>query len=381
MTILDKAQVDQYRREGYLVVPGLFTAGEVAAFQDAAARHQPKQPGSYSASLFAIPGLQDLWHDERLINVAAELLGGDIAFFAQNDYSRYVFTEGEHITGRHAHHDAKGTHAHLFNRLHEAQATPYPVLRFGIYFQNYTTASGGLKVSPGSHLMDSSFFDETKLPYLNVSTRPGDVVCFCARVIHSPFALRSRTAPHSAVSPKEEDRFFARDPGAFEPGPLLRETIFLDFAAPSESADLLIKNRALSNADKINGIAGAIDSLRLEYWADRYGISLRLDFAVVELVLKIAAASRRNDAPAVELLLRALKKACVLSRPWSEHFPLFDKIPEGDDLETLTLFGHKIKKNIMRYGEALPTGGKDPHMGAFTRDALRDLATTPARPA
>lgn len=364
MIHLTQSQIDQYHRDGYLLIRNFFTPEDMENYRCAAAAYQPGVAAS--ARIFSVPGLDHLWRDERLVAVAAQLLGGEIAFFCQADFVRYIFAEGEHIEGRHAHHDAKGTPDYLYARLHPAQTATYPVVRLGIYFQDYAGASGGLKVSPGSHLKDSATFDESELAYANVPSRPGDLVCFCARIIHSPFALRPKAAPNQVLSPWTEDREFIRDPAAFLPSPTVRETIFIDYVAVGQEADLLIKNRAIQKPDKARVLAEQAAEQRFEFWAQKLGLRLRLDFAVVETVVAVDAAAKSGAKPAeLYSLLQTLKRLCLQSPAWSPHHPLFDAIPEDDSVESLLGLCIGIGERINAYRETRGTQASDLHMGAL----------------
>lgn len=364
MILLTQAQIDQYHRDGYLLVRDVFTPAEMDGFRRAAAAYRPGV-ATYGR-IFGIPGLDGLWRDERIVTVAAQLLGEDPAFFCQGDFVRFIFTEGEPIKGRHAHHDAKGTPGHLFNRLHAPQSATYPLVRFGIYFQSFADTSGGLKVSPGSHRMDSATFDESRLPYVNVPSRSGDLVCFCFRTIHSPYALRLKNQPDAVMSPWTEDRAFRRDPGAFRPAPLLRETVFIDYAAPSQDADLLIKGRALHNPDPARILARQVQEQRLVPLAEELGLHVRLDVALMETVYAIRDATRAGVDPAP--LLPALKEMSRHCAPWSSHFPLFDDLPADDSPESLVRWSSGIAARADGYVATYRTKLPDRHMGEIPAD-------------
>ena len=210
--MLSDSQIAQYHRDGYILLKNVFSGNEIATFMTAGRAHSA--PEGTAISLLELDALKSLWRDSRLVTCARQLLGETPVYFGEGNYIRFHLTPGQHIPGRHIHHDAKGTRTHLFNRLHEPQSKSYPVLRFGIYLQDYTQHSGGLKVSPGSHLINTRDFDQSALPYVNVPSVPGDLICFCMRILHSPYGMLLRESPSTALSPQSEDLISIQTPGA-----------------------------------------------------------------------------------------------------------------------------------------------------------------------
>lgn len=344
--MLSGEQVASFLRDGFVVVPGLFTTDEVKAFQRSG---REALPGPGTVELFSIPALSDLWLDHRLLSIAADLLKRPLAYFFEANFSRYVFSPGEHIRGRHIHHDAKGTSDNLFSRDHRP-APYFPAVRLAIYFQDTATESGGLKVVPGSHLMDTSDFDEVALTYHNVRSTPGDLVCFSPRLLHSPFALRRIGQPDLALSPRMEDLAFIKMPQKFVAAPAERETLFIDYATRDERSDLLIKSRAAHPDNRKRGVGRAIAESNWLEIAGQHRVDLRLDYALVE-----AATDRTEATPEV----------LASSRGWTPHFDFFDGRAGGAELLPI------VAQRIHLFQAMIAQRRRDPHMGALPIDRLR----------
>jgi hypothetical protein len=322
--MLSDSDVARFKRDGFLLIKGLFSADEVARFRELGA--QVTEP----VDLASLPGLENLWTDERLVTIAKRLLGEPITYFGEASYRRHLFPSETPLLGK-LHHDAKGTRAHLFHRQNLPTPEPYPILRFAMYLQDHSCHSGGLKLVPGSHQMDTSTFNEAELVHLDVPSESGDAVAFCNKILHSPFALRRKNAPHTALSVPDEVELFARDPDAFLPSPAERCAMFVDYAGPSVDADIYIKSRAVNPTNTRDGFLDLALRGSLIDDAARLGVRLRLDSAIVEAVQKIVETA---DGPTLNKtgrqLLKVLPMLCRQSRPWSDHFNFVPEPPSSD---------------------------------------------------
>ena len=184
--MLSSVEIDRFKRDGFLLLRNVFSAAEVERFIAAG------KGASRTADLFTMPALEGFWSDSRLVQIAKLLLGGTVTFFGEASYLKEVFKPGEAVHGRHLHHDAKGTPGHLFSRQHEPTDEPYPIIRFAVYLQDHANFSGGLKLVPGSHQFNSANFNEDELSCYDVPSKPGDLVVFCNKILHSPYALRRK---------------------------------------------------------------------------------------------------------------------------------------------------------------------------------------------
>lgn len=359
--MLSAAQISRFHADGYLLIKQVFTAAEMAAFQHAG--RASLGPGKDVAHLFDIDGTRRLWRDPRLVSLATQLLGGSPIFFGEANYHYLRFQSGQPIKGRHLHHDAKGRPEHLFNRVHDVLPETYPVLRCGLYFQDYRAQSGGLKVSPGSHRIATSKFDNS-IAAFDIPSEPGDLVVFTMRTLHSPFALRLKSRPEEALLPWQEDRIYHAQPESFIATPLDRETIFVDYAKQDVLADIHIKSRAINPANAKKGLARHYtDELSRE--AEAAGLKLRLDYSIVETATTIASSFKSNgklSAAALEPVLR-LAKLCSQHTDGSPYFRLF----QGPVIEISTATGIQLFKAIwpalFNFRSQLETRQPDWHMG------------------
>jgi hypothetical protein len=323
--MLSDSDIARFKRDGFFLLKRVFSDAEISHFRSAGA-----PLSEISNNLIAVRGLESLWCDSRLVAIARQLLGERITFFSEATYARYLFQPGERIQGRHIHHDAKGTVEHPFNRQHLPTPEPYPIIRFAIYLQDHAGQSGGLKIVPGSHQIDSSDIDELKLNYFNVPTEPGDLVLFCNKLLHSPFALRPKADPERALSPLQEIQLSHEQPDMFLPAPFERNTIFIDFAGHNELADIYIKGRALHPKNIRSGVAESFQVGPLKSDAERTGVTLRLDSGVTEALSMIVATARdgqmtREGAP----YLNALPDLCRASKAWSPHYNFIPAVEDG----------------------------------------------------
>lgn len=98
---------------------------------------------------------------------------------------------------------------------------PMPLWRFAVYFQDYSTWSGGLGVYPGSHLWQLEDRMDATMPPYAVQSSPGDLVAWNLRTLHRggmPVGYRA-------------------------PAPGNRDAIFFDYAAPGPDLDRYIEWR------------------------------------------------------------------------------------------------------------------------------------------
>lgn len=360
--MLSEEQVTSYHRDGYLLVPDVFSESELKAYSDAG--RAGSETANTSTHVSLIPELKNIWCDSRMGALARALLSSTPVYFGEANYTRYLFGPDGKMTGRHLHHDAKGTPEHLFNRLHSVPPITYPVLRLGIYLQDFRKQSGGIKVSPGSHRVSTHNFADTQFHHVNVPSKPGDVICFTMRLLHSPFGMKLKSDPNRGLAPSEEDSLFNMSPNVFLLAPQEREAIFIDFAAYHELADLHIKSRAIDPKNSKHGVAASLLDDDCRKLAAKTGISLRYDFGIIEVVRKISelVLNQGLDAEALSYL-DMLSALCVKHEEWSGYFPIFQH--ESCDLSkasAIDIYNH-MAPQITAHSAALKTRSPDLHMG------------------
>ena len=359
--MITQRELDVFKRDGFLLLKNVFSAEEMSAFSHKGRSH----PGTNNAgtSLALIPELAPLIGDDRILTMAKEILGPSASFFFEANYIHYAFNPGGRIKG-HLHHDGKGTPDHLFNRLHQTFAEPYPVMRIGIYMQDTASQSGGLKVCPGSHLQDTSTFSEGQFSFFDVPSEPGDAVCFCLRTLHSPFALRRRHAPDEALSPWEENSLYASQPDTFLPIPEQRESIFIDFADAQPLSDLHIKSRAMHAGNKKPGLSNFLKDGGLDTIPALDSVGLRFDFAIIDAMREVInhVLDGKIQRSGLEHL-NHLMVLCNRNAEYSGYFPFTPAVEKRSYSvsESINVLNQLIKRN-QSYSEMLATRNGDPHM-------------------
>lgn len=243
MPYLSKNDLENYNRDGFLLVKGVFPKSEINELrkkveamldeEGAKGNINTRYAGEYiylSGDLASKKGLEYLLFDKRIVGIAKEILGPRIVYFGDSSVN---IGEGK----RSLHRD-------------NGDKTPegpdwegdYPLIRFGIYCQDHLRHSGGLKVRKGSHL--PADFIEGKDPVeegrgslYNIPSEIGDLVFWNVRIVHSGHFIRLKVFNQLCLRPLLEMRVpkFLRVPEE-------RKRIFLamTYGAPSTKLDRYI---------------------------------------------------------------------------------------------------------------------------------------------
>ena len=191
-----KIMVDKkkFEEEGYLIIKNVFSPEEIEAFRaDCYKQYEldtlknlnfkfaKTNARSLRGDLISKKLVRKMILDDRIIHIVKELLGPDIVYFGD---SAFQFGVG-----------FRGFHRDNVDR--EFNAGPdwdgdYTIVRFGLYLQDHSTFSGGLKVKRGSHKNRSG-----KSVILDIS--PGDFAIWNLRTLHSGNAVRLKLFPKMPV--------------------------------------------------------------------------------------------------------------------------------------------------------------------------------------
>lgn len=179
--------VEEFWREGFALLPDVYTADEVETMR-AEAREHVRTGGELATSPMA-----HVLTDGRMVRVARKLLGTDKILYGGDSSAT--------INGV--------TRAwHKDNTDREDPDAPdwddrYTQLRFGVYLQDHTEHTGGLNLKVGSHEACDLSTGET----LYVRNRPGDLLVWSMRMTHSGAAtlLKDPNAPRDP-EPDEWDK-------------------------------------------------------------------------------------------------------------------------------------------------------------------------------
>jgi hypothetical protein len=233
----------------------------------------------------------------------------------------------------------------LYSLYKPAADEIYPAWRFGVYFRDYRLSSGGLKVSPGSHLVsrakmmsepppgNKNFYliegigelEAPVLPYpiYNIPSAPGDLVIFNLCIFHSAGALLLKQHHQAQLLPAQEASLLENMPDIFEPyaeGP--RNALFFDYGAPAVPLDFYIKWRCdtmLIDKQSTEEIEQGVFATDLgPYYYDQphqrrlasdHGITLRFDRIVAQFLIKARVGLLTdNDKKRLEFILKTNKE-------------------------------------------------------------------------
>lgn len=251
---------------GFCLIRDFFTAAEIVQLK-AGLKAAHQQFNGDIPDLMSCSSLRWILFDARTVNLARALLGDDLVYYPEGSVNHEdsigpltlaPYTE--------LHCDAFG----MPNNLKKQWSSPTDAIfrgyRFGIYLQDYSAYSGGLKLCPNTHRgsarahLENDALDDvsetiivgdttivgkrSRLTYYNVPSRPGDLVVWNLRTIHAAGSRLVRgAAPEHGLHPRFEDVVEANRPDLLCPIPGPRLTMFFDYAAPTEDIDLYIKGR------------------------------------------------------------------------------------------------------------------------------------------
>lgn len=176
------------------------------------------------------PYLRWLITEPRILNMARSCLGpGPLIYFGD---SGYQVGQGGY-----------GWHRDNIDRQHAEGPDwegDYPLIRVGLYLQDHSWHSGGLKVQVGSHRAESG------KPVM-VDTEAGDLVAWNLRILHSGNAVRLRGFSKWAIQPHRHLRkgqlgeraipLWLRRPEAQE-----RMALFLTYGQPGTHLDRYLEH-------------------------------------------------------------------------------------------------------------------------------------------
>jgi len=333
-------------RDGICLIKGFFTPEEmtrIATGMTAAAKTlgDPLPDPMKAADLAWVP------LHAQILEAARALLGDGLTYYL-NGAVNYEPEIGALTLSPYTalHVDAAGQPENLAAEVDRGAEVSFPAYRFAIYTQDYTNASGGLRVVPGSHRWTTDYdrsatdeFTMIRLPppsqpeadpedfLATAPTRPGDLVIWNLSLVHSAGSKRLKADPERCLHPREEAELSKRDPDQFLPPPGPRNAIFFDYGAPVQATDLYIKFGTQTRLHKrmpafAIGDVGAKTRERLE--ADR--IIPREDGKIVSLSYEIEQIKTgTGDADRTRAVCEDLFARAQRHTEFSPHFSLFDR--------------------------------------------------------
>jgi hypothetical protein len=188
MTIADKVDTEAFWRDGWQIVPGVYSKEEIAQM-----RAEIEATKTHGGDLLSNPKINHVMTDGRLVQIAQKLLdsneivyGGDSAFTVNS--SQHGFHK-DNVDRN----DPNGP---------DWQNGRYTMLRFGIYLQDHHKHTGGLNLRHASH--NTVSLKEGKNIY--VRSKVGDVAVWSMRTSHSGNGTLLRFPPWTSPDPARTAR-------------------------------------------------------------------------------------------------------------------------------------------------------------------------------
>lgn len=242
--------VEHARKHGYVIIKDFFSRHEI---DDIFARARDAKTKSTGQDLMSLGVLDSFVFNERIIALARELISSsDLYYYGETNLAVNSTPFAQW------HRDARGTPSDM-NAFQE----PKPdgdfinAWRFAVYYADYQNHSGGLKVGPGSHLVNTAAFQNVlrenvtveggrlkvpavKFPLMNLSTTPRDLIAFNLYTYHSGGFVRFEKIP--PMLPHIELQL-AKFNLRCAPEAVPRDALMIDYCGPSIESDLYIKWR------------------------------------------------------------------------------------------------------------------------------------------
>jgi hypothetical protein len=182
LSVINKEQFD---KDGFLIFKNLFTSNEIEQlrldcykqYEDDFAKGltydiKNTNARSVKGDLLSKKHLKKVLLDDRVVNIAKGLLGPDVVYFGDSNFQLGVGHRGYH----------RDNVDRDFNSGPDWEGE-YPIIRFGLYMQDHTKYSGGLKVQRGTHKKPTG---ESIILDINI----GDLVVWNLKTRHSGNAIR-----------------------------------------------------------------------------------------------------------------------------------------------------------------------------------------------
>jgi hypothetical protein len=262
----------QFRDQGYVVKRSVFNVGEIETFR-ARVYHQFEEDKKLGLTyemdtghskfnlvkgcLLSKKNLFEILLDPRIIQFARELLESEkVIYWGDSSYQIGTGTRSFHRDSVHK-VDFDGPDWKI----------PYSLIRIGLYLQDHSKHGGGLKVKPGTHVRanGSTVF---------VDTKPGDLVAWNLRLLHSGNAVKLKWFPFVTINyPRFENRVpsFLRKEQERE-----RLSLFMTFSSESLHLYRYINEYQLKRNDTIEALKASVWKREVLDAAEQRGLDVRV---------------------------------------------------------------------------------------------------------
>tara|TARA_B100000787_G_scaffold121418_1_gene91248 strand:- start:1021 stop:1902 length:882 start_codon:yes stop_codon:yes gene_type:complete len=250
--MLNDIDIRNYRKNGYIILKNIYSTEQVARFRNIIKKEVTKDLGNESRDyqfleqthlkdVLSYSGLEEVILNEKLINALNGILDKQVVYWG---FSSFRWNEKAY---RRFHNDARNDTECPFT-------TKYPLVRVGVYLQDHSSFSNGLKIWKGScntlkygrTLLKKIIFGKGSLKYLlpqqlyssiNVELEPGDAVIWNLRTCHSGMPIRVKYFQKTSFHPIIEnfiEKFF---PKLIIKSDVERAVLFSTFGAESKALE------------------------------------------------------------------------------------------------------------------------------------------------
>ena len=248
---IDKAS---FEKQGYGIARSVFSRDEVASLR--ADVYKQLETDQKKGLVYQVPPFKaqfvngDLLSkellyrvllDDRILSIAQSALGAkDLVYFGDSSYQTGTGSNGFHRDNI----DRSDLNAPDWQGK-------YTLLRLGIYLQDHSNFSGGLKIRTGSHRASTG-----KAVFVN--SKVGDVVFWDLKTLHSGNAVRLKAMPDFSVNVAIAERLI--------PGFLRKEeeqeriSMFMTFAVKSAHLHRYLTEYTLKRKDTIDHAKASVRS-------------------------------------------------------------------------------------------------------------------------
>jgi hypothetical protein len=262
----------QFTEEGYVLKPSVFTPSEIHTFrkrvyeqyaidESAGLTFQLSNTSSKAryakGCLLSKQLLREILLDNRILAFAREILGTDrVIYFGDSSYQIGTGLRGFH----------RDCIDRQFNSGPDWQSK-YTLIRIGLYLQDHSRFSGGLKVKPRTH-------ERADGPSVFVNNQPGDLVAWSLKLLHSGNAVKLKWAPGLRIDNQSIEK---RIPNFLKmEEEQERISLFMTFAAESAHVDRYIQEYELKRPDTLAHLKCSMyDNSALEF-AKQRGVDVRI---------------------------------------------------------------------------------------------------------
>jgi hypothetical protein len=269
----------QFEADGYVLKSAVFTPDEIKSFRqrvydqyklDEAAgltfqlTNTSSQARYSKGCLLSKKLLRDILLDSRILQFARDILNTDtLIYFGDSSY--------QIGTG------LRGFHRDCIDRTYNSGPdweSKYTLLRLGLYLQDHSQYSGGLKVKPGTH-------EKAEGPSVFIDNKPGDLVAWSLKLQHSGNAIKLKWFPSLCIDNQGIEKripAFLKKEEEQE-----RISLFMTFAAESHHVERYIQEYELKRADTIAHLKASVYSEEALQLAKSKQVDVRVLFPEIQL--------------------------------------------------------------------------------------------------